>query len=77
MLAIMVRNDDVVQKMLNDSQEAASLLSKVKEELNELFHSKEPIYNKYKEMYKEEPANRVKGFLLDIDVPVIKLQEIY
>ena len=63
--------------MLNDSQEAASLLSKVKEELNELFHTKEPILTYYKKMYKEEPADRVKAFLLDIDVPVIKLKEIY
>ena len=76
-LAIMVRNDEVVQKMLNDSQEAAKLLQNVKVELNDLFHSKTTMYEKYIEMYKEEPPERVKEFLTEIDIPIDKLKEIF
>lgn len=63
--------------MLNDSQEANKLLSRVKEELSELFHSKKPIYEKFMEMYKEEPPKRVKDYLVQIDVPIVKLKQIF
>lgn len=76
-LAIMVRNDEAVQGMLNDSEEASKLLSMVKEELHELFHSRGPIYDKYMEMYKEEPPKKVKDYLLQIGTPIAKLKQIY
>ena len=63
--------------MLNDSEEATKLLSMVKEQLHELFHSKAPIYDKYMGMYQEEPSKKVKDFLLQIGTPIEKLRQIY
>jgi hypothetical protein len=63
--------------MLNDSSEAEVLLKKVKEELNELYHSDIAIYEKYREMFKEEPPKRARDFLNSIEVPIVKLREIY
>lgn len=75
-LAIMVRNDEKVQMMLNDSSEADKLLANVKGQINQLFNAKIPIYQQYKEMFKEEPANRVRKYFEEIDVPYNKLKEI-
>lgn len=72
-LAIMVRNDEAVQLMLNDSSEAEDLLSKVKVHLHELFHSKSNILEKYLQMFKEQPSSKLKVFFEDIDVPFTKL----
>ncbi len=63
--------------MLNDSSEAAHLLAKVKVQLNELFHSHVPIYDKYIEMFKEEPPNKVKEYLTLINIPIKRLEEIF
>ncbi len=63
--------------MLNDSQEAAHLLQKVKVELNVLFHSEITMYDKFIQMYKEEPPTRVKEFLTEIGVPIDKLNQIF
>jgi hypothetical protein len=52
--------------MLNDSHEAETLLSNVKIQLKELFHSKIPIYEKYLEMFKEEPTKKVKEYFEEI-----------
>ena len=65
-LAIMIRNDEAVQGLLNDSTEAEAVLDKVKEQLNELFHSKEPIYDKFKQMFKIEPSRKLKSYIDDI-----------
>ena len=76
-LAIMVRNDDSVQNMLNDSSEADHLLKEVKEKLKELFHAKIPIIDKYNEMFTEEPTKKVKEYFNKIGVPIDRLEEIY
>ena len=76
-LAIMIRNDEAVQSMLNDSTEAESILNNVKEQLNELFHSDEPMYDKFKNLFKEEPSKKLKTYIDDIAVPLDKLEEMY
>lgn len=63
--------------MLNDSSEAESILHEVKQKLNELFHANIPIFEKYKEMFKEDPPKKVKIYLDDIGVPLERLGEIY
>lgn len=73
-LAIMVRNDEKVQTMLNDNSNAQKLLEMVKSQINELFNAKIPIAQKYKEMYQEEPGLKVKNYFAEIDVPFDKLK---
>ena len=63
--------------MLNDNTEAESLLASVKGSLEKLFHSEGSMYDGYKEMFKEEPNPRVKQFLGEIGVPLIKLKKMY
>ena len=53
-LAIMVRRDDTVQQLLNESAEAAALLATVKEQLAELFHAEIPMLQKFGEMFTKE-----------------------
>jgi len=62
--------------LLNDSSAAEETLGKVKEQLNMLFHSKINIYLKYKEIFREEPSRKLKGFFDEIGVPYTKLEEI-
>ena len=76
-LAIMIRNDEAVQDMLNDSTEAEGILNNVKEQLNELFHSEESMYDKFKQIFKEEPSKKLRTYIDDIAVPLEKLEEMY
>jgi len=75
-LAIMVRNDEKVQAMLNDNSDANNLLARVKTNLYELINAKIPISEKFKQMYKEEPTDKVKKYFEKIEIPFEKLQEI-
>ena len=52
--------------MLNDSTEAEVILNRVKVQLNELFHSEEPMYDKFKTMFKVEPSRKLKSYIDDI-----------
>lgn len=63
--------------MLNDSNDAEHLLSKVKEQLSELFNAKIPILEKYQEMFQEEPAYKVKVFFEKIQEPFNILTEMF
>ena len=73
-LAIMVRNDEAAQKMLNDSSEAEPILEKVKQQIEELFHSEEPILQKFSTMFQEEPTIKMKAYLTEIGTPLPKLK---
>lgn len=77
-LAVMVKLDEDVQEMLNDSQNLQDgLLQKVKEQIQDLFHTDKPIYEKFKEMFKEEPTVNLGRFLKEINEPMPKMKEIY
>lgn len=60
--------------MLNDSQEASTLLSDIKTQLKELFHAKIPITQKFQEMFnKEEISRKVIDCFNQIQVPYNRL----
>ena len=75
----MVRKDDDVQDLLNDNSAATPMLAKVKNQVIELFHSKIPILDKYREMFPNEIIRRKLKIeaMQSIGVPYKKLLRIY
>lgn len=75
----MVRKDDDVQDLLNDNSAATPMLAKVKNQVIELFHSKIPILDKYREMFPNEIIRRKLKIeaMQSIGVPYEKLLRIY
>ena len=76
-LAIMVRNDDVVQEMLNDSTEAADMLKTVKTQLSGFMHSKIHLRAKYQEQFQETPSICAQKYFDEIGEPYERLHKIY
>mmetsp|Transcript_14033 Transcript_14033/g.21853 ORF Transcript_14033/g.21853 Transcript_14033/m.21853 type:complete len:90 (+) Transcript_14033:191-460(+) len=73
----MVRNDEGVQEMLNDSSGAEHFLSQVKEQLAELLHSRIHLRDKYQEMFNEQPSDQVAKYFDQIGIPYDRLNKIY
>lgn len=76
-LAIMVRNDEESNKMLDDSSKAQEELNVIKQKINELMHynpekTGETLIDYFSRLY-EEPAKVVHEVLSDIKNPLKRM----